>query len=95
MESFFSSLKTARTSPRTYRTREEVKTDVCDYIEPLLLFYSFTPLLLYSFTPLLLYSFTPLLLYSFTPLLLCPFTLLLLYHCKSEHSERRICTWYL
>ena len=33
MESFFSSLKTARTAPRTYRTREEVKADVCDYIE--------------------------------------------------------------
>jgi putative transposase len=33
MESFFSSLKTERTSGRTYRTRNEAKADVFDYIE--------------------------------------------------------------
>ena len=33
MESFFSSLKTERTSNRTYRTRNEAKADVFDYIE--------------------------------------------------------------
>jgi putative transposase len=33
MESFFSSLKTERTVRRIYRTREEAKADVFDYIE--------------------------------------------------------------
>jgi putative transposase len=33
MESFFSSLKTERTARKTYRTREEAKADVFDYIE--------------------------------------------------------------
>ena len=33
MESFFSSLKTERTASRTYRTREQAKADVFDYIE--------------------------------------------------------------
>jgi putative transposase len=33
MESFFSSLKTERTSSKTYRTRNEAKADVFDYIE--------------------------------------------------------------
>jgi putative transposase len=33
MESFFSSLKTERISGRTYRTRNEAKADVFDYIE--------------------------------------------------------------
>ena len=33
MESFFSSLKTERTARKTYRTREDAKVDVCDYIE--------------------------------------------------------------
>jgi putative transposase len=33
MESFFSSLKTERTSNKTYRTRNEAKADVFDYIE--------------------------------------------------------------
>lgn len=33
MESFFSSLKTERTERRTYRTRNEAKADVFDYIE--------------------------------------------------------------
>jgi putative transposase len=33
MESFFSSLKVERTDRRTYRTREEAKADVFDYIE--------------------------------------------------------------
>ena len=33
MESFFSSLKTERTAGRTYRTRNEAKADVFDYIE--------------------------------------------------------------
>jgi transposase len=33
MESFFSSLKTERTSSKTYRTRDEAKADVFDYIE--------------------------------------------------------------
>jgi putative transposase len=33
MESFFSSLKTERTAHTTYRTREEAKADVFDYIE--------------------------------------------------------------
>jgi transposase InsO family protein len=33
MESFFSSLKTERVSRRTYRTRDEAKADVFDYIE--------------------------------------------------------------
>jgi putative transposase len=32
MESFFSSLKTERTSNKTYRTRNEAKADVFDYI---------------------------------------------------------------
>jgi putative transposase len=31
MESFFSSLKTERTSNKTYRTRNEAKADVFDY----------------------------------------------------------------
>ena len=33
MESFFSSLKTERIDRRTYRTRDEAKADVFDYIE--------------------------------------------------------------
>jgi putative transposase len=33
MESFFSSLKTERTASKTYRTREQAKADVFDYIE--------------------------------------------------------------
>src|SRR6202049_3757196 len=33
MESFFSSLKTARTARKTYRTRNEARADVFDYIE--------------------------------------------------------------
>jgi putative transposase len=33
MESFFSSLKTERTGRRTYRTRDEARADVFDYIE--------------------------------------------------------------
>ena len=33
MESFFSSLKTARTERRTYRTRDQARADVFDYIE--------------------------------------------------------------
>jgi putative transposase len=33
MESFFSSLKTERTARRTYRTRDEARGDVFDYIE--------------------------------------------------------------
>lgn len=33
MESFFSSLKTERTAHKTYRTRDEAKADVFDYIE--------------------------------------------------------------
>jgi putative transposase len=33
MESFFSSLKTERTSSKTYRTRDQAKADVFDYIE--------------------------------------------------------------
>jgi putative transposase len=33
MESFFSSLKTERTARRTYRTRDEARVDVFDYIE--------------------------------------------------------------
>ena len=33
MESFFSSLKTERTTRRMYRTRDEAKADVFDYIE--------------------------------------------------------------
>ena len=33
MESFFSSLKTERTSAKTYRTRDQAKADVFDYIE--------------------------------------------------------------
>jgi putative transposase len=33
MESFFSSLKTERTAARTYRTRDDAKADVFDYIE--------------------------------------------------------------
>jgi putative transposase len=37
MESFFSSLKTERTARRTYRTRDEARADVFDYIE---LFYN-------------------------------------------------------
>ena len=33
MESFFSSLKTERTSRKKYRTRDQAKVDVFDYIE--------------------------------------------------------------
>ena len=33
MEGFFSSLKTERTARKTYRTRDEAKADVFDYIE--------------------------------------------------------------
>src|SRR4051812_40895432 len=33
MESFFSSLQTERTARKTYRTRDEARTDVLDYIE--------------------------------------------------------------
>jgi transposase InsO family protein len=33
MESFFSSLKTGRTARKLYRTRDEAKADVFDYIE--------------------------------------------------------------
>jgi putative transposase len=33
MESFFASLKTERTAHKTYRTRDEAKADVFDYIE--------------------------------------------------------------
>jgi putative transposase len=33
MESFFSSLKTERTTRKTYRTRDQAKADVFDYIE--------------------------------------------------------------
>ena len=33
MESFFSSLKTERTTRKTYRTRSDAKADVFDYIE--------------------------------------------------------------
>jgi putative transposase len=33
MESFFSSVKTERTGSRTYRTRDESRADLFDYIE--------------------------------------------------------------
>jgi putative transposase len=33
MESFFSSMKTERTSRRNYQTRDEARADVFDYIE--------------------------------------------------------------
>jgi putative transposase len=33
MESFFSSLKTERIGNKTYRTRDEARADVFDYIE--------------------------------------------------------------
>jgi putative transposase len=33
MESFFSSLKTERTARKTYRTPDEAKANVFDYIE--------------------------------------------------------------
>jgi hypothetical protein len=33
MESFFSSLKTERTARKLYRTRDELKADVFDYVE--------------------------------------------------------------
>ena len=33
MESFFSSLKTERTARKVYRSRDEAKADVFDYIE--------------------------------------------------------------
>ncbi|WIW00249.1 IS3 family transposase [Paucibacter aquatile] len=33
MESFFGSLKTARTAAKAYRTREQIRADVFDYIE--------------------------------------------------------------
>jgi len=36
MESFFSSLKTERIGRKTYRTRDEAKADVFDYIRALL-----------------------------------------------------------
>jgi putative transposase len=35
MESFFSSLKTERTAGKLYRTRDDAKADVFDYIERL------------------------------------------------------------
>jgi putative transposase len=35
MESFFSSLKTERIANKTYRTRDEARADVFDYIERL------------------------------------------------------------
>ena len=34
MESLFSSLKTERTARKVYRTRDEARADVFDYIEP-------------------------------------------------------------
>ena len=34
MESFFSSLKTERIRHKTYRSRDEARADVFDYIEP-------------------------------------------------------------
>ncbi len=33
MESFFSSLKTERTARKVYRTRDQARADVFDYIE--------------------------------------------------------------
>ncbi|MFZ8942781.1 MAG: IS3 family transposase, partial [Gemmobacter sp.] len=33
MESFFSSLKTERTAGKVYRTRDEARADVFDYVE--------------------------------------------------------------
>jgi len=33
MESFFSSMKTERTARKVYRSREQARTDVFDYIE--------------------------------------------------------------
>ena len=33
MESFFSSLKTERTASKVYRTRDQARADVFDYIE--------------------------------------------------------------
>ena len=33
MQSFFSSMKTERTARKMYRTRDEAKADVFDYIE--------------------------------------------------------------
>jgi putative transposase len=33
MESFFSSLKTERTARKVYRTRQDARADVFDYIE--------------------------------------------------------------
>ena len=33
MESFFSSLKTERTARKVYRSRDEARSDVFDYIE--------------------------------------------------------------
>jgi putative transposase len=33
MESFFSSLKTERTARKVYRSRDEAKADVFDYVE--------------------------------------------------------------
>ena len=33
MESFFSSLKTERTAGKVYRTRDQARADVFDYIE--------------------------------------------------------------
>ena len=36
IESFFSSLKTERTARKVYRTREQARADVFDYIEKVL-----------------------------------------------------------
>jgi len=33
IENFFSSLKTERTAPKIYRTRNEARADVFDYVE--------------------------------------------------------------
>lgn len=33
MESFFSSMKTERTARKVYRSREQARANVCDYIE--------------------------------------------------------------
>jgi putative transposase len=40
MESFFSTLKTERLSKRHYRTRDDLRADVFDYIER---FYNISP----------------------------------------------------
>jgi putative transposase len=39
MESFFSSLKSERTAKKVYRTRDQARADVFNYIDP---FYNFT-----------------------------------------------------